>query len=249
VVKPDPPHRPGLAAIEAACTHAYRDAGLIVAHAEVVEIAGVECLVSKRFDRWQVGERVERLHQESLTQALGIAPGDTEGRLAPGAPTLAEAAGLLRALGEGDAVESLLVAAAGDVWLGHTEPRAAGAALLFTGGGPSLAPFHDVAATEIYGDARARPVVVGEDVPPAPILIDLAHVVRQCGIEDQPGILRAIKLMRLLSTGLSEAAERAQEEGWYRRAIDDALQVALKRIENFILRESKYLAPPDSPPD
>lgn len=250
VVKPDPPYRPGLAALEVACTHAYRDVGLVVAHAELVEIAGVQCLVSKRFDRWQAGERVERLHQESLTQALGIPPGYAEERLVPGVPTLAEAAGLLRALGHGDAIDSLLVAVACDVWLGHTEPRAAGAALLHTGGQPTLAPFYDLAATEIYGDDRARPAPLGEDVAQAPVLNDLIHTVRQCGVEDQPGILRAIELMGPLSKAMGAAARRAQEEDWYRRAIDEALQVALQRIQVFGLREARYLAPPgaDIPP-
>jgi serine/threonine-protein kinase HipA len=250
ILKPDPPYRPGLAALELACAHAYRDVGLVVAHAEVVEIAGVECLLSKRFDRWQAGERVERLHQESLTQALGIPPGYAEERLVPGAPTLAEAAGLLRALGQGDAIDSLLVAAAADVWLGHTEPRGAGAALLHTGGEPSLAPFYDVAATEIYGDSRPRPALVGEKASPAPVLEELIQAVRQCGVEGQPGILRAIKLMEPLSKAMGAAAERAQEEDWYRRAIDEALQIALQRIQTFALREAKYLAPPgtDIPP-
>lgn len=251
ILKPDPSYRPGLAALELACAHAYRDVGLVVAHAEVVEIAGVQCLLCKRFDRWGAGERVERLHQESLTQALGIPPGYAEERLVPGAPTLAEAAGLLRALGGGDAIDPLLVAASCDIWLGHTEPRGAGAALLHTGGQPTLAPFYDLAATEIYGDERARPVPVdGEDAPPAPVLEDLIQVVRQCGVADQPGILRAIELMGPLSRAMGAAARRAQEEEWYRRAIDDALQIALQRIQNFGLREAKYLAPPgaDIPP-
>lgn len=244
VVKPDPPHRPGLATLEAACTRAYRGAGLMVAHAEVVEIAGVECLVSKRFDRWQAGEAVERLHQESLTQALGIAPGESEGRLVPGAPTLAEAAGLLRAIGDETAVDALLTAAVCDLLVGHTEPRPAGAALLLSAGEPGLAPFFDVAGTELYGDTRVRPIVIGENVPPAPLLIDLTHAIRQCGIEDQPGILGAVKLMTPFAGALGEAAEQAREEGWYHSQIDEVLQAMLKRIQQFMLHEARYLAPP-----
>lgn len=243
VVKPDPRHRPGLAALEVACTQVYRELGLIVAHAEVVEIAGVECLVSKRFDRWQVGERVERLHQESLAQALGIAPDDAGERLDPGAPAMAEAAGLLRALGEEDAVRSLFLAAACDRWLGHIEPRTAGAALLFAGGAPTLAPFYDLAASEIYGETRRRSPDAGGS-PSAPVLNDLADAIHACELAYQPTIIAAIELMAKLTTALGAAAERAQEEDWYRRAIDEALQALIQRTQRFVLREAKHLAPP-----
>ena len=41
---------------------------------------------------------------------------------------------------------------------------------------------------------------------------------------------------------LNAAAELAQEEGWHREAIEDALQLALRRIESF-QHESLYLRP------
>ena len=250
VVKPESSRRPGLAALEVACTQACRSIGLMVAHAELAEIAGAECLVSTRFDRWRAGENVERLHQESLSQALGIAPGDSEGRLVSGAPTLAEAAGLLRALGDEDAVGALLTAAICDLAVGHIEPRGAGAALLFSGAEPTLAPFFDLVATELYGEERVRPRVIGEDVPPAPLLIDVVHAIQQCGFEEQPWIVDSPRLMTALAQGLGEAAERAQDEDWYRRAIDEALEHMLERLDAYVRRELKYVAPrgADLPP-
>ena len=244
IVKPEPPHRPGIAALEAACTQAYREVGLMVAHAELVEIAGVECLVSKRFDRLQAEDgRVECLHQESLAQALGVLPGAEQGRLVAGSPTLAEVAGLLRAIDDEPAIDSLLTAAFCDILIGHTEPRGSGAALLFGGGTPTLAPFYDIVATEVYGDERARPTVVGENVPPAPLLIDLTHALRQCGVEDQPGVLRAVGLMEPLGRALGAAAQRATDEDWYRRAIDDTLQRLMQRSMKFFKEEMIYLRP------
>lgn len=247
IVKPEPPYRPGIAALEAACTLAYREVGLMACHAEPVEIAGVECLVSKRFDRWQADDgTIECIHQESLAQALGIRPGAQEGRLVAGAPTLAEVAGLLRAIGEEGAVDALLTAAFCDLLIGHTEPRGGGAALLFAGGSPSLAPFHDLVATEIYGDERPRPTVIGPDVPPAPLLVDLVHTLRQCGAEEeQPALLKGIGLMRPLGSALSAAAQPAVDEGWYRRSIDDTLQRLMQRSIKFFKEEAGYLRPPE----
>lgn len=40
------------------------------------------------------------------------------------------------------------------------------------------------------------------------------------------------------------AADRAQEEGWYRRAIDDALQLVTHRMTAFFEEEADYMRPP-----
>ena len=74
IVKPEPRERPGMAVVEHTCTLAYRELGIPVVHTAIETIGGRPCLVSKRFDRWVDGPEIERLHQESFTQALGIAP-------------------------------------------------------------------------------------------------------------------------------------------------------------------------------
>jgi len=242
IVKPEAPERPGLVVNEHACTLAYRELGLPVAHTSVETIAGRTCLVSKRFDRWGVGPDVDRLHQESFAQALGVTPDNVDGRLVAGTPTLGEASGLLRAIGEDSVVEMLMRITFCDLLIGCTELRGANAALLFGDDGPMLAPFYDIASTEIYGETRPRPAVIGEDVPPAPLLIDIRHTVELCGLEFQPCLIEAVSLMGPLCVSLGAIAERAQEEGWYRRAIDEGLQVATARALGF-RDESVYLRP------
>jgi serine/threonine-protein kinase HipA len=243
IVKPEAPERPGLVANEHACTLAYRELGLPVAHTSVETIAGQPCLVSKRFDRWGDGPRAERLHQESFAQALGIAPDCVERRLSTGTPSLAEASGLLRAIGEGSAVETLMKATFCDLLIGCAELRGANAALLFGGDGPMLAPLYDIASTEIYGETRPRPIVIGDDVPPAPLLIDLRHTIELCELEFQPAIIESVKLMGAVCMALGAVAEEAWEEGWSRPAIDEAVQTATARALAF-REESEYLWPP-----
>jgi serine/threonine-protein kinase HipA len=247
IIKPEAPGRPGLVANEHACTLAYRELGLPVAHTSVETIAGRTCLVSKRFDRWGAGAGTERLHQESFAQALGIAPDCSGMRLSAGAPTLAEASGLLRAIGEGDAVGTLMKVTFCDLLIGCTELRGANVALLFGAGGPMLAPFYNIASTEVYGEVRPRPVVIGDDVPPAPLLIDLRYTIELCELEFQPSIVESVGLMGALCMALGSVARDAMDEGWSEPAIDQAVQIATSRALGF-REEAEYLRPPGAEP-
>jgi serine/threonine-protein kinase HipA len=248
IVKPEPADRPGLVANEHACSLAYRELGLPVAHTEIAEIAGHTCLVSKRFDRWGDGPGAQRLHQETFAQALGVAPDEGDGRLSIGTPTLKEARGLLHQIREEGAIATLLRATFCDLLIGCTELRGGNAALLFGGDGPMLAPFYDIASSEIYGETRPRPIVIGEDVPDAPLLIDFRHTIELCEVEFQPAIIEAVSLMGPLCQALGATAERAQEEGWYRRSIDDTIGIATSRALTFATEELIHLKPPGAPP-
>lgn len=242
IVKPEPADRPGVVANEHACTLAYRELGLPVAHTSIESIADQTCLVSKRFDRWGEGPRVERLHQESFAQVLGIVPDDADGRLATGVPMLSEVSNVLRAIGEEAAVETLARTVVCDLLIGCAELRGDNAALIFGRDGPMPAPFYDIASTEIYGESRPRPIVIG-DAPPAPLLIDIRHTTDLCGLEFQPVMIEAVKLMAPLCAAIGTQARRAMDEGWYRRAIDDGLQLVIERAKAFT-REMIYLKPP-----
>lgn len=244
IVKPEVPGQPGIVANEHACSLAYRELGLPVAHTAIEEIAGQTCLVSKRFDRWGEGSEVERLHQESFAQALAVPP-DASERLSTGTPSLSEAGGLLRALGEGSAVETLMKATFCDLLIGCTTLRGGNAGLLFGGGEPMLAPFYGIASTEVYGETRRRPIVIGEDIPPAPLLIDIRHTIELCELEFQPALIESVKLMGPVCMALDAVAQDAQEEGWYEPTIDDAIEITTGRALGF-REEAVYLRPPDA---
>ncbi len=245
IVKPEAPEHPGLVANEHACTLAYRELGFPVAHTSIEEIAGQTCLVSKRFDRWGEGAAAECLHQETFAQALGISPDNSLGRLSTGTPTLAEASGLLRAIGEESTVETLMRITFCDLMIGCTELRGGNVALLFGPDGPMLAPFYDISSTEVYGEIRPRPIVTGEEVPPAPLLIDIRHTIELCGLEFQPGLMEAIKMMGLVCAALNAVAEEAWESGWTKPAVEETIQIALSRAMGF-RHESVYLRPRNS---
>lgn len=241
IVKPEVAGQPGLVANEMACTLAYRELGLPVAHTTVAAHMDQMCLVSKRFDRWGDGPGAERLHQESFAQALGIVP-DSDKRRGE-TPDLREACGLLRAVGEAEARHTLAKAVFCDLGIGDCAARAANAALLFTGEGPILAPFFGIAATEIYGAKRRRAPVIG--APPAPLLVDVYRTAVECGLEFQPALMEAIRTMATTCSGLNDALNLAREEGWYSRVVDEALQLAIERGVGF-KDEMVYLQPPSA---
>jgi serine/threonine-protein kinase HipA len=243
IVKPEAPESPGAVANEHACSMAYRELGLPVAHTAVETIAGLTCLVSKRFDRWHIGSSVERLHQESFAQALGIAPDAVEGRLCAGTPSLREVSGLLRAIEEEQMIEALMKTTFCDLLIGCTRLRGGNGGVLFGGGEPMLAPFYGTLSTEVYGESRPRPIVIGQRVPPAPLLIDIRHTAQLCEEEFEPALIEAVKLMGPLCAALGAQAERALEEDWYHGAIDETIGLATSRALGF-REESAYLRPP-----
>jgi serine/threonine-protein kinase HipA len=245
ILKPESAERPGLVANEMACTLAYRELGLPVAHASVETIAGQTCFVSKRFDRWCDGFEAERLHQESFAQALGIVPAAAARRRQGETPDMAESCGLLRAIGEEGGAHTLMSAVFCDLVIGNCAARGANAALLYTDHGPIMAPFFGIAATEIYGAERRRPPVIG--APPAPFLVDIRRTAWECEFDFQPALMEAVTTMARTCSSLNAVLERAREEGWYARVADEALQCAIDRSKGF-KEEMEYLRPPGAEP-
>jgi len=65
----------GVVAGEAAALALARHAGLTEIEAQLVTVAGMECLIVSRFDRARdENDRVVRIHQEDMCQALGLPP-------------------------------------------------------------------------------------------------------------------------------------------------------------------------------
>ena len=54
------------------CLDAARRAGLVVSRTRIERFAGIGAIVVERYDRLRVGERIVRVHQEDLCQALGL---------------------------------------------------------------------------------------------------------------------------------------------------------------------------------
>jgi serine/threonine-protein kinase HipA len=241
ILKPEVPEYPQLLGLEMACTLAYREVGLPVAHTGLEEIAGQPVLVCKRFDRWGEGPAVERLHQESFSQALGRLPGAERDDVPGEDPSVADSAGLLRAVGAETDVHTLLVASFCNLTIGNNSRHGVNCSLLSTGARTMLAPLYDIAATEVYGETLPRPPMDG--APPAPFLVDLARTISECEFEFQPRLIEAVETMNRICIALGDTVGLAYEEDWYAPAMDEALQNVTARVIEF-RGEMEYLRPP-----
>lgn len=113
--------------------------------------------IAERFDRARDEEgAVLRLHQEDFCQALGILPEykyESEG-----GPSLARCFGLLKENSRSPAADrkALVIWVIFNVLIGNADAHAKNLAILYTSGGPRLAPFYDLLCTSVYPDLSGR---------------------------------------------------------------------------------------------
>jgi serine/threonine-protein kinase HipA len=95
LLKPEHERFEGLAVNEAFCMRVAAAAGNQVAATELLELDGIRCLYSRRFDRTADADGgTVRLHQEDMCQALGLLP--TQKYEAEGGPSVRSVIALLR---------------------------------------------------------------------------------------------------------------------------------------------------------
>lgn len=122
-----------------------RLAGNRAASASILRVEGETAIAVQRFDRQRQGATVVRLHQEDLSQALGVNPRlkySTEG-----APGIADGARLLREYAPIDEVYAFLRGVAFNWIIAGTDAHPRNySVLLSEGGRVELAPLYDLAS-------------------------------------------------------------------------------------------------------
>jgi len=135
------------------CLDAARRAGLIAARTRVARFSDETAIVVERYDRREVGERLIRVHQEDLCQALGLPPSKKYQN--EGGPGAAQIVSLLRRVmspQHADVAVSRFFDALVWNWLiGGTDAHAKNYSLLLAGGQVRLAPLYDIASALPYG--------------------------------------------------------------------------------------------------
>lgn len=76
ILKPATGEYDGLVINEHICLQLARECGLPSADSTIETIAGVPVIVVERFDRYREDDRVRRVHQEDMCQALSVRPED-----------------------------------------------------------------------------------------------------------------------------------------------------------------------------
>ncbi len=150
ILKPEPDLWPGLAAAEAWALR-VASAATYTSSAELSTDLGVRpVIVVTRYDRRHPGDRIVRIHQEDLCQALGLPVGLKYARPGhPEDPSLARLARILveRAVDPPAELIRLLEQVAASVALRNADSHAKNLSILHEGNAVRLAPLYDVAPT------------------------------------------------------------------------------------------------------
>jgi serine/threonine-protein kinase HipA len=135
------------------CLDAAGRAGLVVARTRVARFGDESAIVVDRYDRRRVGDRLVRIHQEDLAQALGVHPSRKYQN--EGGPGPRELARLLRDVMPpsvaDEAVWRFFDALAWNWLIAGTDAHAKNYSLLLAGRDVRLAPLYDVASALPYG--------------------------------------------------------------------------------------------------
>ena len=153
ILKPPTGHYDGHAENEHICLMIARDLGLPAAETKVMRFEDEIAIVVERYDRQKRGNKIIRVHQEDVCQALGVLP--VRKYQNEGGPTPADIVELLRTYSTNrqSDVETFVVALALNWLIVGTDAHAKNYSLLL-GSGPSvrLAPLYDIASILPYDD-------------------------------------------------------------------------------------------------
>ena len=212
ILKVDDPRHPGLVAAEAGCLALARTLGLSSGTAELVRLGDEECLIVSRFDRWATAdERIVRIHQEDMLQALGVDCTHLGGRVKYeryGGPSLVDVAALLSSFAADPPIDldRLVRVVTFNVLIGNASAHAKNLSLVHDPlGRTTLAPLYDTVPTVLWPKLRttAAMSVAGRAELSAITLADVAAEAGRWG--HSPA--RAERVARELVEAAREAIE------------------------------------------
>lgn len=141
---------------EVLCLRAAREAGLLTATSEVVQIGDNQVLISTRYDRRHDEAGWHRVHQEDMCQALSVHPSlkyQSDG--GPGVGDIADLLDRLPVEDRGVNAERFFKALVFNVLIGGTDAHAKNYSLVLIGSRAQVSPLYDVASAAPY-DQRER---------------------------------------------------------------------------------------------
>lgn len=237
LLKPEHEGFEGLAVNEAFCMRVAA-AGNNVATTDLLEIDGIRCLYSERFDRAVDADGgMIRLHQEDMCQALGLLP--TQKYEAEGGPSVASVIALLRrqsspriALDVNAFVRAVLTG----FLLGNSDAHGKNFSLLYDPEtGVRLAPLYDVVSTAVYDDLTPRLAMAigGEDDPSQVDLLSWERLGAESGLGG--ALPRFVQRWSSEILAAMEACLRdAEQEGWSHPVLEAIADVCRERARRLI---------------
>lgn len=238
LLKPEHERFEGVAANEAFCMRVAAAAGNEAATTELLELDGIRCLYSERFDRTVDADgAVVRIHQEDMCQALGLLP--TQKYEADDGPSVASVIALLRrqpsrriALDVNAFVRAVLTC----FLLGNSDAHGKNFSLLYDPGtGVRLAPLYDIVSTVVYDGLTPRLAMAigGEDDPSQVDLLRWERLGAECGLGG--ALPRFVQRWSSEIVAATESCLRdAEQEGWSHPVLEAIADVCRERARRLI---------------
>jgi serine/threonine-protein kinase HipA len=238
LLKPEHERFEGLAANEAFCMRVAAASGNAAATTELLELDGIRCLYSERFDRTiNADGTTVRLHQEDMCQALGLLP--TQKYEVDDGPSVASVIALLRrqpspriALDVNAFVRAVLTG----FLLGNSDAHGKNFSLLYDPEtGVRLAPLYDVVSTAVYDDLTPRLAMAigGEDDPSQVDLLCWERLGAESGLGG--ALPRFVQRWSSEILAATEACLRdAEREGWSHPVLEAIADVCRERARRLI---------------
>jgi serine/threonine-protein kinase HipA len=233
ILKPPTGHFDGHSENEHFCLMLAHNLGLPAAQSRVMRFEKEIAIVIERYDRQRKGNRIVRIHQEDICQALAIMP--TRKYQNEGGPNAVDIIELLRTSStDREADVNTFVDAVGFNWLiAGTDAHAKNYSLLLGGPHVRLAPLYDVASILPYDEFDAQNLkltmkVGGEYRLDRIGLRQWQKFARETRLNADELIARLGSMARQLPNEADDARRRAQAEGLDKTIID---RLATRLIE------------------
>jgi serine/threonine-protein kinase HipA len=193
------------------CLDAARRAGLLAVRTRVARFGDESAVVVDRYDRILRTDRIVRVHQEDMCQALGVPPSRKYQN--EGGPTPSDIAGLLRrALPPRIADSAIWQFADALIWnwlIGGTDAHAKNYSVLLADKQARLAPLYDVASALPYGTHEKKlrlAMKIGGDYRVFPQRNTWPAAARDLGIDPDRLAARVRELASVVADAFAEAA-------------------------------------------
>ena len=239
ILKPESPSLPGGVHNEAFCLTLARRLNIPTPDVITGQAAGRAYLLTKRYDRSDMGGRWRRLHQEDFCQALGKPPSAKYeiNQTGMAGPTVADMFDLTRRQLPPTDIVRLLDMVIFNVLACNTDAHAKNFAILIRSTGAALAPLYDVMcaqawdtvtrnfAQKIGGQARGDDLTGG----------DWQHFARDCGLNPRQVLDRVAALAKaaLAATAAAQSEVAAMPAGQH--PIIDRTREAVERRARSVL--------------
>lgn len=218
ILKPPLEGLDGHAENEHLCLALASKIGLPAARSKVLRFDGQAVIVVERYDRARIGDRVRRIHQEDLCQALGLPP--TKKYQNEGGPSVSAMMGVVRTHSTAPLEDSWTLARALMFnWLiCGTDTHAKNFSLLIGAGGSArLAPLYDVASTLVY-DFDPRKLKLATKIGGSYLLEEIGvrqweKFASEARLPKQDVFSVCREMAETLPAKLSEVADRAMADG------------------------------------